>query len=107
MHISWVVLQILKLPPNEDVNYLEQSAYDPQAPWSLRIDDGNPCDTTPHPVTSSSTNHTNLCMSWSHTLQPTTPTRNQALKNALLKPLREFGILEHYSLILLVLVPLQ
>ena len=38
---------------------------------------------------------------------PPPPTRNQAFRNALLKPLREFGILEHYSLILLVLVPLQ
>ena len=67
MHVPWVLLQMWKRPCEMvDVNYLMTMSTEPQASWSLRTDNVDPCDTAlrPHhqPVRQ-------LCPSWSQTLR--------------------------------------
>ena len=76
-----------------DVNYLTR-AHSPQASWSLRTDDVNPCDTAPlhhrQPIRE-------WCTSWSHTH----PTLRLTFKSALPKPFTEFGAFRAWATCLL------
>ena len=94
MYISWVVLQMLKLPTKwKKLTTRWPWAHIPQTHWRLRIDNANPCDTAlfPHhqPIR-------DLHTSWSPTLW--LPFPYLALKNASLTPIREFGSFEHEPL---------
>ena len=87
MQISCAVLQMWK-PPTKWKNYLLTMSTDPQASWSLRTDNLNPCDTAllPHhqPITE-------LCTSWQY---PVTAPPHLPFKNASSKP---FGELETFQ----------
>ena len=90
MQTSWVVLQVcLPFHQMEDVNYSMTMSTQPQASWSLRIDEVNPGDITlflPHqPIRE-------LCTIWPCTLPHPTP--NLAFKKCFARGAQVFLGLE-------------
>ena len=90
MHISWVVLQMLKTTTKgKKLTTWWPWAWSPQTYWCLRIDNVKPCDTI---LLLPSTNQRIV-----HKLitYPATPLPHLAFKNALLTPIGELGYFEH------------
>ena len=79
----------MRKPTTKWKNYLMTMSTSPQASWSLRTDNVNPCDTTPLPHRQPIRE---LCTSWSQ--NPVTPSPHLAFTNALPKP---FGELEAFQ----------
>lgn len=88
-HISWVVLQMLKPPPNRRLNYLMTLSTPPRPTGTEALMTLTPV-TPPWDLTISQSEMVHQQITYPGTALP-----RLAFKNALLKPIREFGLFEH------------